>query len=1000
MTDEVYDYYDIHYDPDVANLLAESYIADSAWGTPFDQYADEFLGAGLSGIDAQSFFDDDRKDGVFKIGCDFQGVLQIQPYEDDDIFIPSSYYCAYKCYEKFYNRKFNYERETNFGVSIPALKKFLDKQKIDWGTAPRILRWGKNSRGKEGFIPTNTKHKSTAKQFIALIKLKGNYYHAVLLKQQRYNTAKYNYTQDLIRQKFVFAKTFELDESQYWLKPPKFRARQKYVYSFDIETYADFDPTHQIEFDFNDMQVVPKHEELKQYIKRALVPYGVCYQRVDLDQNKHSELHLFVGDGCLEAMMNHLFTTYPQEEPHLIFGHNAGRFDTILMKSCRNILFTSQLYAGGSIRSLEGVYKEEPTQTFRFLDSYSFTQLSLDMSSRALHCENKKAEFDIVDKSRNFFDTTEEWKDYLKQDVRVLTEILSKLEMNFRAFDQSITCNCGSASIAWKLIHFTCFNMRKQFLPKSPVVTEFILSSVYGGRILHYKKTFECTENNDGLISLDYNSLYPSAMCYGLYPIDRYKIMDPEQYEEHIKLKHLFIVECTLDGGNVKYPLVPYKTNEGNLVYRSDEFSGVYTSVDLVEALNLGYKIVKVTRGIYWRRSGVIFKDLINNLYNLRMEYKKQGNPLEYSTKILLNSGYGKFLEKITTYYVYDDEKRFKNSLELPNGQFETRMNFERKLINKPIQIGAFILSYARSCMNKIISDVGPENVWYGDTDSIYVPVNKIDKISLGPGLGCVKNDYGDNVFVKSAIFLDSKRYYLEFNDGRSKCKFNGLNFSYGNKTRGWSVKDYKMEADFTPKRIYEALRQEGTKSIDVIADKWRREGFEVFIDPRVLKFISTPDKRAQWEGDEFYPLGYDKTKPERPFTYDSDNCSFNEGYNSPQYKLTDNQLVSSLPLMGDEKNMLTKEQKFTSNFLFYQQDLYYSDSKKLYKMGAYCPSELITDKLEIENVNKGAEYIVTIEKREGAPNHNLNKKEVGRLLKFIANKIKHESTGSSETQK
>ena len=56
---------------------------------------------------------------------------------------------------------------------------------------------------------------------------------------------------------------------------------------------------------------------------------------------------------------------------------------------------------------------------------------------------------------------------------------------------------------------------------------------------------------------------------------------------------------------------------------------------------------IKVLRGYYYDGNrDYRIRDIIRNLFELRLKYKKEGNPLQEIIKLLLNSIYGKTILK------------------------------------------------------------------------------------------------------------------------------------------------------------------------------------------------------------------------------------------------------------------------------------------------------------------------------------------------------------------
>ena len=212
---------------------------------------------------------------------------------------------------------------------------------------------------------------------------------------------------------------------------------------------------------------------------------------------------------------------------------------------------------------------------------------------------------------------------------------------------------------------------------------------------MHYKKKYNMrTDGGHGLISIDVNSLYPSVMAKGLFPIGEYTLMKEEQHvpeylQQCLQEGRLFMAEVVVDARNIRHGILPYRTAEKTVIYPSGVFQGVYTSVDLQEALNEGYIIKQVVRGLYWNRSAHLFKKIINKLYNQRREYQKEGDDaMSYVIKILLNSFYGKMLETISTTIEFSDMEPDGPHFKLQNGQYQIRHK-TNSYAQKPTQLGA-----------------------------------------------------------------------------------------------------------------------------------------------------------------------------------------------------------------------------------------------------------------------------------------------------------------------
>jgi hypothetical protein len=98
--------------------------------------------------------------------------------------------------------------------------------------------------------------------------------------------------------------------------------------------------------------------------------------------------------------------------------------------------------------------------------------------------------------------------------------------------------------------------------------------------------------------------------------------------------------------------------------------------------------------------------------------------------------------------------------------------------INKPTQLGVFVLSYSRLVMDKYISVVDPDRFidperslehtqFYGDTDSMHVRISspseykRIEPYIKPNELGMLSNNYKPNGKIIEAIYLAPKTYCL-----------------------------------------------------------------------------------------------------------------------------------------------------------------------------------------------------------------------------------------------
>ena len=290
---------------------------------------------------------------------------------------------------------------------------------------------------------------------------------------------------------------------------------------------------------------------------------------------------------------------------------------------------------------------------------------------------------------------------------------------------------------------------------KENSIHEFIFESYYGGRTEVFKR---------GLIDkpmrcYDINSLYPSCMLEE-YPLPETAVYNDQDPSKELILSYEGVSEVTVFAPNLEYPLLPLKTPT-KLLFPNGLFRGVYTHIELRKALELGYKLIKIHRTLYYKRTFFPFRNFVKDLYAKRLEYKKKGSPMELVTKLLMNSLYGKFGQRRMTdvqvidYLNLSEEETKKTSLvgaATRDGRFFIKNT--PKSCYKPFVIPIFASYTTAKARLKLYDYIVKCKAVYCDTDSVttenYLPES--DK------LGAMKLEYD----IKRAIFVKPKMYMLE----------------------------------------------------------------------------------------------------------------------------------------------------------------------------------------------------------------------------------------------
>jgi hypothetical protein len=215
---------------------------------------------------------------------------------------------------------------------------------------------------------------------------------------------------------------------------------------------------------------------------------------------------------------------------------------------------------------------------------------------------------------------------------------------------------------------------------------------------------------------------------------------------------------------------------------------------DFAEIMGFEFYNIKYTvkRGYYFNEG---FNNKINtfieNLFQLRLKYKKEKNPLEKTIKLLLNSIYGKSILKPIDTEIKSIPKanleRFliRNYNYIKSIEYESNSGRAHIKLNKAInrhfnlpQFGANVLAWSKHLMNRVMctAEQNGIKIFYQDTDSMHLYENDIDKLSkiftskygtelIGTALCQFHSDFdsispnSSKVWSKKLIALGKKSY-------------------------------------------------------------------------------------------------------------------------------------------------------------------------------------------------------------------------------------------------
>lgn len=318
-----------------------------------------------------------------------------------------------------------------------------------------------------------------------------------------------------------------------------------------------------------------------------------------------------------------------------------------------------------------------------------------------------------------------EWETYCRRDV----EVMVKAWALWRSFlkDNDLG-NFGLTLASQSLNAFRHRFMRhKIYVHNNTAAIQLEREAYHGGRT----EAFQIgTLPRGNYHYLDVNSMYPSVMRDFKLPTRLRELTGRISLDLLGRyLKH----SCVIAKVRVRTRENVYAVVQNSrLVFPVGTFTTTLTSRELSHALGKGHILAVESACIY--ESDFIFREYVDFFYTERLRYKKDGNP-EYAQccKLLLNCLYGKFgqkqdvWEKIGEYpdaenKVWEeiDAVTFeRSSFRLLNGLLEKRVGFEEGF-NAFVAVAAHVTADARMKLWDYMSEVGLDNVYYCDTDSIF----------------------------------------------------------------------------------------------------------------------------------------------------------------------------------------------------------------------------------------------------------------------------------------
>lgn len=386
-------------------------------------------------------------------------------------------------------------------------------------------------------------------------------------------------------------------------------------------------------------------------------------------------------------------------------------------------------------------FRELPRRGFTLQSLYSKGQVTI------IRWKKDKTRLIMLDNGNIFGGTLERWGDIFKvPKLQIDFEhcTLEELEIYCRR-DVEIMLHCWRAWYAFLVEHqcggfrmtvgATAFNTWRHahmtddvYVHKDRRALELERAAYHGGRVECF---FQGRLTDGPYYYLDINNMYGHVMRSGRYPIglqgysERLKISRMINYLE----RYAVIARVTV---NVDVPAYVTKV-DGYTAYPLGRFETTLTTDEIILALRCGW--LETLHAMAWYRTGFIFRSYVEHFYNLRMNYRDQGDQgFEQIAKLLINSLYGKFgqrgieqrvigraaPETIWSSPVHHITSGRSSRLVILGGTVYEEFS-EGESFHAMPAIAAHVTANARLYLLSLIERAGWENVYYTDTYSLIV---------------------------------------------------------------------------------------------------------------------------------------------------------------------------------------------------------------------------------------------------------------------------------------
>ena len=518
------------------------------------------------------------------------------------------------------------------------------------------------------------------------------------------------------------------------------------------------------------------------------------------------------GTKTMTQQFNHKGKHITFKDSYSIISMPLSKFpEAFNLESGEKEMFPYRYYTFERLNKNVGKISEAGNQELKF--KWNQKEFENNIEKLKLYVDEKGNK---TNDKTDYFNMIEYVKFYCNQDVNILAQGFNKFRdmcIDFLKLDCDETLT--APSLANKYFENNLYYNIDNFYKYSGTVRAFIQQAVYGGRCM--TRDNEKWKTFIKLFDFDAVSLYPSAMKRLYCQTGKPQLLEQNELNlnyllektcaeneqpNNIKYISSYIVEIRILKVNkhLHFPLIVVKDKKTKTNRNTNEAEGYKMVVDNITLEDfVKYQGVEceILRGYKWTdKKDFQIQSLIQKLHEFRCEFKKTNNPMQEVVKLIMNSAYGKMIQKpIKDKFVYKkyesvDKKgnkkyplnayMIKNSAKISEIN-QINNNLYQVKTTKPIYkfctntlLGVQVLSMSKRIMNEVMTTAEDLNIkiFYQDTDSMHIEKDKLKDLEIefknrygrdlvGKNLGQFHNDFNElnESWAYQSIFNGKKCY-------------------------------------------------------------------------------------------------------------------------------------------------------------------------------------------------------------------------------------------------